>query len=532
MTRVLLLALSAFCGFISLSYEILWVRIFSFSTGGSAYAFPMALGLFLLGIAVGSRLSKRISVKYDAHDPGQLKALALFLFLSNLIGWLVVPLLKLYYGLPVALPPFMGLYLVAIGALFLGAQFPLLTHYGIEPDARTGANLSYFYMSNIVGSVAGSLLTGFVLLDHFKLPSILTALASLGTVLSLLLYLMGKPQARQKLGALAVVVVTIGALFALEGVVFSRLYEMVFYKSGHKEHPDFKYTVENKSGIINVTQDDIVYGSGVYDGHFSTDIHDDVNNIRRPMALSAFHPSPKKMLLIGLASGSWAKVAAAHPDVERIVVVEINPGYLELIAKYPSHAPLLTDPRIEIIIDDGRRWMHTTQERFDVVLLNTTFHWRSMSTGLLSEEFFELVKSRMKPGGIVMANSTGADRVFVTMFKVFPDMYRYLNNGIASNAKIDLNVDRLAEVWSRYKLDGKPVFDVNNPEHVKKRDELLAQLKPVAKDASEREAHDAELEGIESLRKRLGHLPSITDRNMGEEFSLERNLFKWDGGEE
>lgn len=522
MTRALLLLLSAFCGFIGLSYELLWVRVFSFSTGGSAYAFPMALGLYLLGIALGSRVSKRFSKKYSAMDPGQIKVLALFMFLSNLVGWLVVPLMKFYYALPLALPPFMALYLVALGALFLGAQFPLLSHYGIEPDQRTGANLSYFYMSNIVGSVAGSLLTGFVLMDHFTLTTILTGLASMGALMSLGLFVMGSPKRAELLKASAVVVVTIGALWGLKPYVFDQLYEQVFYKGQYASHPPFKYTVENKSGIINVTEDDIVYGGGVYDGHFSTDIHHDVNNIRRPMALSAFHAAPKTMLVIGLASGSWAKVVAAHPQVERIVVVEINPGYLELIAKYPSHAPLLEDKRIEIVIDDGRRWMHTTQERFDVVLLNTTFHWRSMSTGLLSEEFFELVKTKLNPKGVVMVNSTGSDRVFATLIKVFPDAYRYLNNGIASPDKIDFNVERLAKVWDEYKLDGKPVFDMSNPEHVKKRDELLNELHP-------ERGEGTDLEGISSMRERFGRLETITDANLGEEFSLKRTMFRWDG---
>ena len=529
MMRPLLFMLSAFCGLISLSYEILWVRLVSYATASSAYTFPMTLGLFLLGIALGARLSKRISKRHQTHDPDQLKALAGFMFLSNLVGWLVVPLLAQFYALPVALPPFMGLYLVAAGAVLLGAQFPLLTHYGIEPDQRSGANLSYFYMSNIVGSVVGSLVTGFVLLDRFSLVTVLTGLACLGTVMSLALYLVGRPDARQRAMSVGVCAVTLAALILGQNLVFGRLYEKLFYKAEHASHPAFKLNVENKSGVINVTQDDIVYGGGVYDGHFSTDLHHDVNNIRRPMTVSAFHPAPKKILVIGLATGSWAKVAAAHPQAQRLVLIEINPGYVQVIERYPSHSPLLRDPRVELVIDDGRRWLHTTRERFDVVLLNTTFHWRSMSTGLLSEEFFALVKDHLEPNGVVMVNSTGSDRVFTTMLKVFPDGYRYLNNGIASPSRIDYDLKRLEAIWDKYTLDGKPVFDPSNAEHMTTRANLLESLKPCGLELPVEQTGDCDLEDAAALRRRLGHLRTITDRNMGDEFSLRRNLLSGAG---
>ena len=45
--------------------------------------------------------------------------------------------------------------------------------------------------------------------------------------------------------------------------------------------------------------------------------------------------------MIGLSSGSWAAVVAAHPSLERLTIVEINPGYLKLIPKYPDVAGLL-----------------------------------------------------------------------------------------------------------------------------------------------------------------------------------------------
>ena len=84
--------------------------------------------------------------------------------------------------------------------------------------------------------------------------------------------------------------------------------------------------VENRSGIITVTADGAVYGNGMYDGRFNTDLNHDTNGIVRPYALSLFHLAPRDVLMIGLSSGSWAQIIANNPDVVSLTIVEINPG--------------------------------------------------------------------------------------------------------------------------------------------------------------------------------------------------------------
>jgi spermidine synthase len=93
---------------------------------------------------------------------------------------------------------------------------------------------------------------------------------------------------------------------------------------------NFAKVLENRSGIIAVTDTGIVYGHGMYDGRFNTDLKHDTNGIVRPYALSLFHPAPRDVLMIGLSSGSWAQVIANNPDVASLTVIEINPGYIAL----------------------------------------------------------------------------------------------------------------------------------------------------------------------------------------------------------
>src|SRR6202041_1913282 len=110
-------------------------------------------------------------------------------------------------------------------------------------------------------------------------------------------------------------------------------------------------------------------GNGVYDGFFNVDPLHDVNLVVRAYALSFFHPAPKRILMIGLSSGSWAQILANHPEAESLDIVEINPGYVQLIPKYSCVASLLQNSRVHIYVDDGRRWLLAHPEaHYDVIV--------------------------------------------------------------------------------------------------------------------------------------------------------------------
>ena len=82
--------------------------------------------------------------------------------------------------------------------------------------------------------------------------------------------------------------------------------------------------------------------------------------------------------MIGLSSGSWAQVIANNPNVASLTVVEINPGYLSLIAQEPEVASLLHNPKVTIVTDDGRRWLRANSgRRFDAIVSNTTWYYRA-----------------------------------------------------------------------------------------------------------------------------------------------------------
>jgi spermidine synthase len=487
------LALSALSGAIALSYEILWFRAYAFLSSGSARAFPLLLGFYLLGLAAGAAVARR----FCREDGRAGAALAAFVAAANVLGFLVVPsvawLATRGASWAATLP------LVALASACLGAVFPVVCHRAVPPDARAGAGVSYLYLANIAGCTAGSLITGFVLLDQAPLRaiSLLLALAGLGAAALL---------GRRAVGAVACALLAAGLAVAAPRL-FDGLYEKLQLKTDYRPDVRFSHVVETKSGVITVDREGRVYGGGVYDGAFNTGLENDLNLIVRAYAFAGLHPAPRDVLMIGLSSGSWATVIANHPGVERLTIVEINPGYGRLLARYPAVAGLLSNPKVRIVFDDGRRWLASRkEERFDAVVANTTFHWRSHATNILSVEFLELVRSRLKPGGVYYHNTTGSDRVIRTGAEVFRHALRLYAFLALSDAPLEFDLARWKERLPSYPHGGGTVLDLSREGDRKRLDEIVAALA-------------RNLEGGESLRARTGHLEPITDDNMGTEWT-------------
>jgi spermidine synthase len=495
-------------GFIALSYEILWFRVHSFVTGGSAMAFAAMLGAYLLGIAFGSLSSRRFC--RGAPDRAALKALATFVLAANAAGFLVAPLsarLATVVPYPVILP------LVVIAAGLLGATFPLICHYGLNPDHRAGSGLSYLYLFNIIGAAAGSLLTGFVLMDFMSTAQINLVLALLGVTLAGAITLMAGARPLVRLAACAGIALV---CILATGPGFSQFFERLQFKQDF-EGQQFADVVENRHGVITVTQSGAVYGGGMYDGVFNVDLMDDRNMIVRAFALSAFREKPKRVLMIGLASGSWAQVMVHHPELEELVIVEINPGYLELIPEHPEVASLLDNPKAEIVIDDGRRWLNRHHgEKFDAIVMNTTWHWRAHTTNLLSVEFLQLMREHLNPGGVALYNTTGSPRVQRTACAVFPHVVRVLNNVIVSDSPLLPDRDAWRDTLLRYRIDGQPVIHPGRDDHQAELDSILSLIDTMADDTP---AFDA-MELRSSILRRTEEVELIRDDNMGTEWDL------------
>ena len=485
--------LSLAVGFLSLSEEILWVRVVGFDFGGQPGAFSFVLTLYLVGIALGAAYGKRLC----AHSGDLFGAAALVLAVAGLddgmtplvIGRLISPQDSL---LILALA-------IVLTAGIKSALFPIVHHLGSDSSGpRVGRSMSRIYFGNIVGATLGPLVTGFIALDHLSVDQCFASAALICAALAAVALRRSPGRA-----ALRPILVTAGlgctvALFSLgpgpgslAALAADSRYPMTFYAA-------------NRHGVIHTVRSkyaETIFGGNIYDGLTAVDVDRNANRLDRVYILGLIDDKPSRILCIGLSGGAWLRALEGFPGVESIDVVEINPAYLDLIRQRPELEPLLHDPRIHIHIDDGRRWLRRHPDaHFDAVVQNTTFHWRANAGNLLSREYFELLRDHLNPGGVLLSNTTGSFDVYATALSVFPHTYRYGNFVYVSDHLLAPNLEAL---WGIRRPDGTP-FDAT-------------QTRPVSVVGRLRAAR---LEPADEFLARLskGSAQAITDDNLLSEY--------------
>jgi spermidine synthase len=504
--------LAGLTGFIALAFEILWYRLYSFTSAGTASCFAQLLAFYLFGIAYGAHAVHDQCRGRLRHDMARtLRAASTVVLLGTIAGCLLGPAMSIAvrfidYQLTYAF--------VAVAAALLGAAFPLLAHAAIGPGEQAGKKLSYLYLSNIVGSALGSFLIGFMVMNHWSTGATSLLLLGLGFAVAVILATVAGPAPPRAVLACGFAVCLLLALTS--HTLFSGLYDRLLFKNYQHTGNRLVELVENRSGVIAVDVNQTVYGGGVYDGHFNIDPIHDTNGIFRVYAIAALHPHPQHVLIIGLSSGSWAQVLAQHPGVRDVTIVEINPGYLPLIRQRPSVASLLRNPNVHIVIDDGRRWLVSHPDRkFDFILMNTSYHWRANMSNLLSADFLRLIRQHLQPGGVEYYNTTDSAEVQLTGATVFPYALRVSNFIAVSDSPIVFDRARLRAVLEAYRIDGRAVFDLGNPG----QRALLDQMVSIPERAEiVGPALDRSVESEASLRNRLKGLRLVTDDNMGAEW--------------
>jgi spermidine synthase len=484
---------SALSGFLALSWEIIWSRVFNFASASRAPVFGYMLGSYLLGLALGSLFSPRI-----LKQSGELRSkLARWVAISSVGGFLVAPLTA---EAARYLSWELGYLFVILAGVLIGLTFPLLCHAAIPPGKDTGSQLSQLYLANIIGSGAGSLLTGFLFMEWMSMHVLSYALLFVS-----LLWVKNIAPAREYKVLTAKVLAATGLFVGS----FFWLYEHLQYKHEFKGGMRFAQTIESRHGVITVDTSNAVYGNGAYDGVIGTKL-EPKSWLVRPYFLSAVRDRIENVLVIGVASGSWTQILANHPQVKKVTAIELSHGYLDLIRARPEVASLLTNPKLELVIDDGRRWLRQHPDaRFDAIVMNTTHHWREFASALLSREFLTEVKAHLTPEGIAFWNCTESPRAARTGMEVFPHTMMVMNHCLASNAPLETDRDRWRKILAGYRIDGQPVIAADQIEGV--LDFLKGEALPVPGDMW----HWCHRPAMETA---WGDAKIITDDNLGHEY--------------
>jgi spermidine synthase len=114
------------------------------------------------------------------------------------------------------------------------------------------------------------------------------------------------------------------------------------------------------------------------------------------------HPAPKSVLVVGVGAGVTAGTFVVHPGIERIVICEIEPVVPASARAYFGEVNhhVFEDPRVEVVYDDARHFLQTTQETFDIITSDPIHPWVRGAATLYSLEYLELARQHLKPGGV------------------------------------------------------------------------------------------------------------------------------------
>ena len=446
-TRIVVWALIwGFSGFVALSYEIVWFRLLGVVVKSTAFTFGTLLTLYLLGIGLGALVgSGRASrSRHPARTFFALQA-AGGLSAGALLGLLVftsdVRVLREYFDGYEPLnvrdavealrtfeslgAHFLGLYvlvpllLIVPPTFLMGCAFPYLQRVAQTDLSRIGRRVGTLLLANIAGSMLGSLLTGWVILGLLGTAATLKLLTALSSLFLIGVWREMAWGPRAVPAALAVAVVTLIAMMPSGASLWARL---------HGTTVDRVIVAEDHSGLAvikargaRLTGQKIVFVNGVGQSVIPYgDIHTALG------ALPALvHPSPRDVAIIGLGSGDTVFAASARSETATVTAIEIIQPQLETLRQlaardsYAGLQGLLADPRVRHVAGDGRAFLLRTRQRFDIIEADALRPTSAYSGNLYSEEYFTLLRDRLKPNGLA-ATWAPTKRVHDTFVRVFP----------------------------------------------------------------------------------------------------------------
>jgi spermidine synthase len=397
-------------GFAALGLEVIWTRLFTLVFKGYTYSFSAMLSVLLIGIALGSfvfarRADRARDVKARKELLGGLQiAIASAVVLGAplfLTTERFVRLSTIYFGndwsVAAAAKFAASFAILIVPTLLFGAQFPVASRLATASVGSAGGQVGLLYGVNVLGGIAGALVTGFVLLPLLGTQKSLWLLA--GALAATGFALIGLRPFRPARLAFAVVPAVLAAVFSWD--VSRRLHEswlvpderIGFYREGAAatvmvaEYPPGvkkgKRILVNGSSASNSTQ----YGLSV-------------NRIQGCIPF-IFERMPKRVLATCFGTGITFGTLAQF-DVERIDGVDISPEVIEAAPRFGAqNYDVVGQERVKIHIDDGRNYLLKSIERYDVITMEPMPPALAGVSDLYTREFYRLCRERLHPGGIV-----------------------------------------------------------------------------------------------------------------------------------
>ncbi len=448
------IALSGMC---ALGAEVIWTRLLSLMLGATVYTFSIILAVFLVGLGIGSSVGSFIS--RHATRPrlalgccqmllAAAIAWAVYILNNSLPYWPIDPSLSENPWFNFQLDLLRCTWAILPAACLWGASFPLalasVASQGRDPGRLVGA----VYAANTIGAIIGAICFSILLIPSLGTQQSHRIIIGLSAVASLLMLIpllwlfrinisthsTFETYALRLVGIVCLVISTVLAV-SLVWTVSEVPWGLIAYGRHLPttfENSEILYQGEGMNASIAVTELD----TGVRCFHISGKVvaSSDPLDMRLQLMLghipALIHRKPLSVLVVGCGAGVTAGSFVLHPDIERIVICEIEPLIPRIASEYfgQENNNVLKDPRVEMVLDDARHYILTTQDKFDIITSDPIHPWVKGAASLYTKEYFERCKQRLNPGGIVTqwvplyeSNPEAVKSEVATFLKVFPD---------------------------------------------------------------------------------------------------------------
>ena len=440
----------ALSGFTALGAEVVWTRLLSLLFGATTYTFSMILAVFLAGLGAGSTIGA-VLVRRAANPRALLGWVQIGLSFAIAYGaWMAAQKVP-YWSIDTSLAPvaaldfqtdlYRALLTMLPGAVLWGLSFPLALSAAVHPcppepgrrrsENDTGAAVGRVYAANTFGAVAGAVLTPLVFIPVLGTQGaqrVLIVASAVSAGVALL--------TRRAIGsgaiALLVLLMTgaVGAAATVSPppaglVAWGRLFPWF-------GEPVALYVGEGVNASIAVTEEANGWRNFHVSGKVEASTEPQDMRLQRLLGhlTALMHAQgPKSVLVVGFGAGVTAGAVSIHPSVERVVICELEPLVPRVVSRYfgDVNYDVATDLKVRIVYDDARHYMLTARETFDVITSDPIHPWVKGAATLYTKEYFEHVRSRLNPGGVVTqwvplyeSTEESVRSVIATFFQVFP----------------------------------------------------------------------------------------------------------------
>ncbi len=452
---------AALVGFAFFTMELVWYRMLAPLLGGSTYSFGTILAVALLGVGAGGAAYALLGRSRPATVGGfaltcalEAALLALPLALGDRVALVAMALRSFQaFGFAGLAGSWVAVTaVVALAPAFVaGVQFPLLVGLLGRGRAGVGKDLGMAYAWNTAGSIAGSIIGGFVLLPSAGAVATWRAVAALLAGLALVAALYQARRSARWVSALGPVAAALVAVVMLSsqgpthawrhsGIGAGRAppvadpngmrHWLSLYQRGviwERDGRESSVALKDGEGLAFLV-------NGKSDGDALSDAS---TQVMSGLLGAMLHPDPKAALVIGLGTGSTAGWLGAIPTMERVDVVEIEPAILEVARRCsPVNERVLENPKVHILYEDAREVLLTSRAKYDVIFSEPSNPYRAGIASLFTREFYAGVKERLGPRGLLVqwvqayeVDPRTVQTLMATLLDVFPQVELWHTNG-------------------------------------------------------------------------------------------------------